>query len=56
MVEMTQFNMKRLFVLYFMLVLCCPLLSRAQQPAVRIPGLETNEAYMTCLREDARLQ
>lgn len=56
MVEMTLFNMKRLFVLYFMLVLCCPLLSRAQQPAVRIPGLETNEAYMTCLREDARLQ
>lgn len=56
MVEMTLCNMKRLFYLYFLITLFCSLSALAQQPAVRIPGLETNEAYMTCLREDARLQ
>lgn len=56
MVEMTLFNMKRLFVLYFLIILFGPISSRAQEPAVRIPGLEKNETYMSCLKEDARLQ
>ncbi len=48
--------MKRLFVLYFLIILFGPISSRAQEPAVRIPGLEKNETYMSCLKEDARLQ
>lgn len=49
-------KMKRLFVLYLLLAFVQTVPCRAQQPAVRVPGLETNETYMACLRDDARLQ
>lgn len=56
MVEIKLFNMKKLFVLYFLSALFFAAESLAQQPGVRIPGLEKNETYMEYLRDDARLQ
>lgn len=54
MVEMKHIKHKIIFLLTLIVPACCQL--SAQEVNVRIAGLETNEEYLSLLREDMRMQ